>query len=161
MENMMQDIFTPEMMDMITKLGAALLLGAVLGIERIHAHKTAGMRTYALVSMGSALFVMVSEMARMMPGVLSADPLRMATQIVVGVGFLGAGLIIARENRVTGLTTASGLWVSAGIGAASGFGFFTLASIATVFTLFIFTLLWSIERTIVEVTEKNNHPPEN
>ncbi len=107
--------------DILTRLLIAMILGFVLGVERTMAHKTAGMRTYSLVSMGAALFVIISEIvSQRYVGVLGFDPLRMASQIVVGVGFLGAGLIIFRESRVEGLTTAAGLWISAGIGIAVG-----------------------------------------
>ncbi|MBP6856488.1 MAG: MgtC/SapB family protein [Candidatus Pacebacteria bacterium] len=133
--------------DIFIRLSIAMICGMIVGAERIVAHKTAGMRTYALVAMGSSLLVVISQMA----GELfvqdgSFDPIRMASQIVVGVGFLGAGLIVLRDKEVVGLTTASGLWVCAAIGMASGFGFFTLAFMSTFLTLFIFVVLWFIEQ---------------
>lgn len=70
----------------------------------------------------------------------------MASQVVVGVGFLGAGLIVLRDKEVTGLTTASGLWVCAAIGMSAGFGFYGIALISTFLTLFIFVVLWFIEQ---------------
>jgi len=83
------------------------------------------------------------------------DPLRMASQVIAGVGFLGAGLIIFQEagQRVSGLTTAAGLWVSAGIGIAAGFGFFSLAIFATILSLFVFTILWFIEKKVKEMSQ--------
>lgn len=131
------------------KLFLAVLLGGVLGLERSLAHKTAGMRTYTLVAMGAALFVVISELVTahyLELGVRNFDPLRTASQVVVGIGFLGAGLIIFQNNKVYGLTTAAGLWVAAGLGMAVGYGFYLLAAMVTVLTLFIFTVLWSIER---------------
>ncbi len=130
---------------------AAVFLGAVLGIERNLAGKMAGMRTYSLVSLGSALFVIISRSVIAESGPLTAgiDPLRMASQIIVGIGFIGAGLVVLRGSRLTGITTAAGVWVSAGVGMACGFGLYALALFTTGLTLFIFTILWIIERDYV------------
>jgi len=118
----------------------------VIGIERVWAHKTVGMRTYALVSMGAALFVIISEsIAIKYFAVGNFDLTRIASQIIVGVGFLGTGVIFSKESKLMGLTTATGLWVSAGIGMAAGFKLFDIAIIATVLTLFIFIVLWFVE----------------
>ena len=142
-------LLSPENMDIITKLFLAMLFGMIIGAERLYAHKTAGMRTYALVSMGAALFIIISEtIAKNYIGLINFDPLRMASQIIVGVGFLGAGMIVFKDSRITGLTTATGLWVSAGIGVASGFGLYGLALTATILTLFIFIVLWFVEQKI-------------
>lgn len=139
--------------DLIIRLLTAMLLGAVIGIERTLAGKTAGVRTYALVSIGSALFVMVSMIVAgwyNTNGTIAIDPLRMASQVVLGVGFLGAGLIILKESQVSGLTTAAGLWVAAGIGMTSGFGLFLLALMVTLITIFVFTVMWFIEERYIE-----------
>jgi putative Mg2+ transporter-C (MgtC) family protein len=145
----MENIFGAVTLDIALRLFVALLLGMVIGTERVWAHKTAGMRTYALVSMGSALFVIISnEMLKMYTGFSGTNPLMIISQIVVGVGFLGTGLIFAKESKLMGLTTATGLWVSAGIGMASGAGLFNIAIIATVFTLCIFTVLFFIEKEL-------------
>ncbi len=141
-------------LDLIIKLAIALTLGGVVGLERYFAGKPAGMRTYALVSMGSALFVIISQLVSAqysLEGTASFDPLRMASQIIVGVGFLGAGMIVFQKERVTGLTSASGLWVAAAIGVAAGYGLHSLAIIATVLTLLIFTLFWFIEQQIRKI----------
>lgn len=145
----MQNFIDVGTMDIITHLGVALLLGMIIGSERVLAHKTAGMRTYALVAMGSALFVLVSEeiVGRYL-GLPGLNPTMIVSQIIVGVGFLGTGLIFTKENKLMGLTTATGLWVSAGIGMASGFGLYSLAMIATILTLFIFIVLWFIEEQL-------------
>jgi len=145
MENFI-DITT---LDTVIRLLIALILGMVIGTERVWAHKTAGMRTYALVSMGSALFVIVSnEMVKYYTGMPGLNPLMIIAQIVVGVGFIGTGLIFSRESKMMGLTTATGLWVSAGIGMAAGFKLFNIAIIATVLTLFIFIVLWFVEEQL-------------
>ena|ERR1035437_3604804 len=139
----MQNIFDPVTADIIIRLFIALALGMTIGIERVWAHKTAGMRTYALVSMGSALFVLISEeMVKVYANASGLNPLIIVSQIVVGVGFIGTGLIFSKDNKLMGLTTATGLWVSAGIGMACGFGLYTIAVVATVFTLLIFSVLW-------------------
>ncbi len=130
------------------RLGLALVLGAALGLERTLAGKTAGMRTYTLVSLGSALFVLVSQLVveqYLAEGLRTFDPLRVASQVVVGVGFLGAGLIIFQGNKLRGLTTAAGLWVAAGLGMAVGFGLYGVALLVTALTLATFTLLWQVE----------------
>lgn len=136
------------------RLFVAMILGVVIGTERTVAHKIAGMRTYGLVSMGAALFVITSViMSQQYLGTTSFDPLRMASQIIVGIGFLGAGMIIFKESTVSGLTTAAGLWVAGGIGIAAGFGLYTIAIFATILTLFIFNILWIIESKIKKITE--------
>ncbi len=150
-------LFDPQIIEVLTRLGVAMLLGMIIGIERIVAHKTAGMRTYALVSMGSALFVIISEMVAVSHASGgSVDPTRIAAQIISGIGFLGAGMIIFKESKLKGLTTATGIWVAAGIGMASGFGFYSLATIATVLVLFIFIVLWFVEEQIRELPAVQN-----
>ncbi|PCI20662.1 magnesium transporter MgtC [Candidatus Wolfebacteria bacterium] len=135
--------------EFIFKLFVAMLFGMSIGLERLFAHKTAGMRTYALVSMGAALFVIVSQIvSAQYIDITNFDPLRIASQVIVGVGFLGAGLIFFKDEKVSGLTSASGLWVSAGIGISVGFGLYLLALIATLLTLFIFVVLWAIEHRL-------------
>ncbi len=135
--------------DMTLKLVVAVVLGMVIGAERILAHKEAGMKTHALVSLGSALFVIISEMIFIKYGVVGDfDPTRIASQIIVGIGFLGAGSIILQGNKLLGLTTAGGLWVTAGIGMAAGFGFFGLATITTVLVLLVLVLMNILERPI-------------
>lgn len=138
--------------DIFIGLLLAVLFGAVLGIERNLAGKVAGMRTYALVSLGSALFVDISRLVIAQAGVagVNYDPLRLAAQIVTGIGFIGAGLVILRGGHLTGVTTAAGLWVAAGVGMACGFGLYTLAFFATGLSLAIFTILLIIERDYVQ-----------
>jgi putative Mg2+ transporter-C (MgtC) family protein len=133
------------------KLTLAVVLGALLGLERSLARKTAGMRTYALVAMGAALFVIISDLVSaryVAAGLPGFDPLRVASQIIVGIGFLGAGLIIFQDHKLRGLTTAAGLWVAAGLGMAVGFGLYTLSLIVTALTIIVFTLLWYVERYV-------------
>lgn len=145
----MENILNSATLGIVIKLFIALVLGMIIGTERVWAHKTAGMRTYALVSMGSALFVVISnEMVKYYAGFSGMNPLMIVSQIVVGIGFLGAGVIFNKDSKLVGLTTATGLWVSAGIGMASGLGLFNIAVVATTLTLFIFIVLWFIEKGI-------------
>ena len=98
--------------EVTVRITVAMLLGLLVGAERSHVGKSAGMRTYALVSLGAALFVLISEdVALKYAASFSFDPLRVASQLVVGIGFLGAGVIFVQREVLTGLTTAAGLWV--------------------------------------------------
>ncbi len=138
------------------RLAIAVVLGALIGAERLLVRKDAGVKTHALVSLGAALFVIVSEaMAAKYSSFGNFDPSRIASQIVVGIGFLGAGLIIFQDNKLLGLTTASGLWVTAGIGTAAGFGLFGIALIATLLVLVVLTIMFFVERPIRRISEKN------
>jgi putative Mg2+ transporter-C (MgtC) family protein len=146
---MLNNFFDAQTVDIIIRLGMALVFGMIIGTERILAHKTAGMRTYALVSMGSALFIIISIMVTStFAGGTNFDPMRMAAQIISAAGFICAGLVFVRKDGVTGLTSSAGLWVSVGIGMACGFGLQKLALLATILTLFIFIVLWFVEEKI-------------
>lgn len=129
-------------------LVVALLLGSVLGLERTLAHKTAGVRTYGLVAMGSCLFILISRFVIPTVENFAYDPLRLAAGVIMGIGFLGGGVIIFKDSTLQGLTTAAGLWVAAGIGMAIGYGLIQLAVFATLATLLTFTLFWFIEHKI-------------
>lgn len=141
------------------KLCAAIVCGALIGTERVVSHKSAGMRTYALVSMGAALFVMVSDILvkrYVGQGYSVTDPLQMPSMIISGIGFMGAGMIIFRNTDVMGLTSASGLWVAAGIGMACGYGLFSLAFMTTLLTLFVFIILWHVEKHVKAYTMRSS-----
>lgn len=127
----------------------ALLLGSLLGLERSFAGKSAGVRTFGLVSMGSALFVIVAKYVIPTVETFNYDPLRIAAGVVMGVGFLCGGVIVFKDSTLQGLTTAAGLWVSAGIGMAVGYGLFSLAVFATLATLIVFTFFWFIEHKLI------------
>ncbi|MBI4034169.1 MAG: MgtC/SapB family protein [Candidatus Brennerbacteria bacterium] len=137
--------------EVLIRLIVAMVLGGLLGFERELAGKTAGLRTYSLISVGAALYVVISQVvAEQFSGVTSFDPLRVASSIVVGIGFVGAGMIIFKEHEhtVKGLTTAAGIWVAAGIGMASGFGLYAVALFATLIALFIFIVLYYVDRQV-------------
>ena len=130
----------------------AALFGAVLGLERSLAGKHAGMRTYALVAMGSALFVVAGELfdAWNFLGGPSDAAARIAASVVMGVGFIGSGIAFlhSASDHPGELTTAAGIWVAAGVGLAAGFGFYALAAITTALGLLVFTILWRTENAL-------------
>jgi putative Mg2+ transporter-C (MgtC) family protein len=125
--------------DLIWRLGLALVLSSVVGIEREVRQKSAGLRTYALVGTGSALFMLISEFG--FQGSLGSratlDPSRVAAQIVSGIGFIGGGLIFVRRDTVRGLTTAAGVWATAAIGMAAGGNLPLLATTTTAIYLIV------------------------
>lgn len=123
----------------LLRLTLAALLGGLLGIEREQKGKAAGVRTHMLVAMGAALFVLLSQQV----GMASADLSRVVQGVIAGVGFLGAGTILKSndEDKVKGLTTAAGIWLTAAIGVAAGLGRESTAVLSTLLTLAIFTLM--------------------
>lgn len=133
--------------DIYIELFAAMILGMALGAERFIAHKTAGMRTYTLVSMGAAMFAIISQLITQQYGLIGYD-FHLIAAIVSAAGFLGVGSIIRSDMKVVGITTASGLWVATGIGMACGFGYYMLAMVVTMLALFAFVALWFVEKQI-------------
>ena len=117
---------------MIFRLVAAGFLGGLIGLEREFRAKEAGVRTHFIVALGSALFMIISEFA--FDG-KQHDAARVAAQVVSGIGFIGAGVIIFQRNVVRGVTTAAGLWVAAAIGLACGDGMYPVAIAASVLTV--------------------------
>lgn len=113
----------------------ALALGFVIGFERKIRNKEAGIRTHAIVSVGACLLMLISKYG--FADVGGADGARIAAQIVSGIGFLGAGVIMYRRDVLCGVTTAAGIWVTAGIGMAVGAGQYILASGVSVLVIFI------------------------
>lgn len=114
------------------RLIVAMLLGGIIGLEREYRSKDAGFRTHFLVALGAALFTLLS-MYGFTDGV--KDTSRVAAQVVSGIGFLGAGLIVFQRNVVRGLTTAAGLWVTAAVGMACGVGQYYMAILVTILML--------------------------
>lgn len=125
------------LVDSTIRLGLATILGMLVGIERARREQSAGMRTYAVVSMASALIMIVSIYGLPMVEGQPQDPGRIAAQVVSGIGFLGAGVIFLRRNVVHGLTTAASLWAVSGVGLAIGGGMLVTGTIATLFLLLI------------------------
>ncbi|KKU05771.1 MAG: hypothetical protein UX07_C0013G0019 [Parcubacteria group bacterium GW2011_GWA2_45_30] len=154
------EILSPDNFTFFGQLALAAFLGALIGVERKLAGKQAGTRTFASVSLGSALFSIVSihalEFIRV-PGIVEFDPTRIAAQIVTGVGFIGAGIIIFEQAKLRGVTTAAGLWLSAAIGMAVGFHMYAVAIFATLLALLILVILWMLEERVIEKLPAYRH----
>jgi putative Mg2+ transporter-C (MgtC) family protein len=132
--------------EMMLRLGLAFLLGGLIGFEREQSNRAAGLRTNILVCVGSALIMLLSRYGfAEYVGHTQLDPARLAAQVVSGIGFLGAGVILFNGFSVTGLTTAATLWVVAGIGLAVGAGFYLPAAAVTVLVLFALLILNKVE----------------
>ena len=147
---MLADFFNPANLEIFGQIALATVLGALIGVERELARKTAGMRTFALVASGAAIFSIISQLAFESFLGSSYDPSRIASQVVVGIGFIGAGSILSSNNKVRGWTTAAGLWVSAGIGMAVAYKLYHIAIFGTFTTIFILVFLWFIERKLIK-----------
>jgi putative Mg2+ transporter-C (MgtC) family protein len=119
-------------LELLIRLGSALLLGAVIGAERQWRQRTAGLRTYSLVSIGAALFVLLAALSG-----IREEGTRIAAQVISGVGFLGAGVLMRTGLTVHGLNTASTIWCSAAVGILAGSGFYAAAFLGTIFVLII------------------------
>ncbi len=142
--------------EVLLRLSLAAVLGGAVGFERELRDREAGLRTHLLVSVGSALFTIVSAYGfrDFLTGnepVIRADPTRIAAQIVTGIGFLGAGAIIRQGLSVRGLTTAATLWVVAAIGLTAGAGYYSAAVITTVLAL---VTLWPLRLMAHRVTRR-------
>lgn len=131
----------------IVRLTIAALLGGIVGLERQQRHKSAGLRTHILVSLGSCLIMLISyKLYAGVQGLTNADPARLAAQVVSGIGFLGAGTIMKEGLTIKGLTTAASLWVVAGVGLAVGAGYYVGAVTTTVLSVLALTYLPRFER---------------
>lgn len=133
-------------LDFILRLVVAALLGGCIGLEREYRAKEAGLRTHFLVAMGSALFMVLSQYGfdyalQRYASTASYDPSRIASQVVTGIGFIGAGTIIFQKHVVRGLTTAAGLWVTSAIGMTAGTGLYALAVASTLIVLICLEVL--------------------
>lgn len=128
----------PKFWEFTLRLSVAFVLGAIIGLDRTFRAKDAGFRTHILVSIGSALIMIISQYGfEDLVGVDTTryDPARIAAQVVSGIGFIGAGTIILQKHIVRGLTTAAGLWATAGIGLAVGSGMYAIGIVTTILTL--------------------------
>lgn len=120
-------------LEILTRLVVAALLGAVVGLEREYRRKPAGVRTDILVAVGTTVMTIVSvEVARFSASSAAVDVSRIVSQVLPGIGFIGAGTILQAKGHVEGLTTAASIWLVAGIGMAVGLGLYPLAVMATV-----------------------------
>ena len=150
-------------MELLLRLVIACILGMVIGVERKNRNKIAGIRTHAIVAFGAALMMIVSKYGfEDLNG--SYDASRIASQIVSGVGFLGAGIIFVKDrNSVSGLTTAAGIWVTAGVGMCIGAGLYFISASSTLLLLIMQEMLHRVGflanenyRANVRLTVENN-----
>ena len=139
-------------LEFLIRLLLSAALGALVGLERSKRRKEAGIRTHCIIACTSALFMIVSKYAFLdcvaLDGLRGADPARIAAQVVSGISFLGAGVIFKNGNSIRGLTTAAGIWATAGIGLAVGAGMYTIGIAAMVLTLVGLELLSYLFKSI-------------
>lgn len=132
--------WAPDVWRFIVRLLLSTICGVLIGLERKTRSKEAGIRTHAIVCMAACLFMIISKY--MVSGSFSdtgvdGDPTRIASQVVTGIGFLGAGIIIYRRDIMHGLTTAAGVWATAAVGMAIGSGFIVIGVVSTAFILML------------------------
>lgn len=138
----------------LMRLSAAIFLVTLIGWERESKDKPAGLRTHMLVGLGAAAFFLISIEFTLGPlkdaEGISPDPTRIFQGIITGIGFLGAGAIIQGNSDVKGLTTGAGIWLSGGIGLACGGGYYAIAALTTLLTLFVLHFVGWMGRTFVK-----------
>ncbi len=141
----------PGIVEISIRLGCAMLVGLIIGIEREYTHRPAGMRTHILVALGACVVSIAGEMIFIHYHDLGAtpDPARLSAQVITGVGFLGAGTIMKEGATVKGLTTAASLWAVACLGLASGFGYYSLALLGMAFIMVTLTLFEALQRSLI------------
>ena len=138
-----------DILDVFFRIGASVIIGAVVGLQREYNNNPAGFRTHMLVAIGAAIAMITNEFLLQQFGATSSmDVARMGSYVISGIGFLGAGSIIKDKIGVRGLTTAAGLWVTACLGITAGAGFYLVALIGTVFVFIIITVMKMLERKL-------------
>ena len=131
-------------LSILIRIVVAFFLGGILGLEREIKSRAAGLRTYMLVCVGSCMIMMANQYIYQEYSV--GDPVRMGAQVVSGIGFLGAGtIIVTQRNKITGLTTAAGLWASAAVGLCVGIGFYEAAIVGSVLIILILTAVHCLD----------------
>lgn len=139
--------------EFIIRLFAASIAGGALGIERESSNKSAGLRTNMIVSVGASIYVMIST--SILEGSTTGDPSRVMGQIVTGIGFLGAGVIMHQGSNVKGLTTAATIWSSAALGCLAGFGMYWELAASTVLIIIINSVLRKIDNRFAKNNNNN------
>ena len=151
--NFVLNVFTPNNVEMLTRLFVALLAGTIIGCERTYRGRPAGFRTHALVCVSSSLLMLVTVyqaqwMHTNSDYVIRMDPTRMGQGIMTGIGFLGAGVIMKEGPTVRGLTTAASIWITAGIGILAGIGFYFPLMVSVLLTIAILSTLRWVEHLL-------------
>ena len=149
-------MLTPELFEYLFKIIVSIILGGLIGIEREVTHHWAGLRTHMLVCLGATLFMFITDFRdiTLQPGLtLNLDVTRVAAGVIMGIGFLGAGVIFKEGASVKGLTTAASIWVTAAVGLLVGIGRYELAVIATILILVVLYSDFFLEKIIVKSRE--------
>lgn len=150
-------MFEASQLQIFYQLVLAVLLGGLVGVEREYSRKEAGLRTFALVSLGAALFTIISfELFKNVAGVqgVSFDPSRIIQAVAIGIGFIGGGIIIYRQFHFEGVTTATGLWMAAAIGVAVGTELYAVAIFAAVLTFVVLFVFRYIEHKFFQTKKE-------
>lgn len=143
----LNSIFELQIPGFIYKIIAACLAGLLIGLEREYKGKSAGLKTNTIVSVGASMFIMMSLQFENQFGV---DITRVLGQVVVGIGFLGAGVIVQRKNKIQGLTTAATIWCSAAAGCLAAYGFFVELVIATLLIVAVNMLFGWVDTRVIQ-----------
>lgn len=144
-------------LQIIFQLILASVLGLFIGFERWRKRKAAGMRTFSLVSLSSALFTAIAVEGFSSLGFASVDPLRVIQAVAIGIGFIGAGIIFLKNGGAArGLTTAAGIWLAAAVGVAVGVNMYFVAIFATILALFILIVLRKLESKLSPLREEED-----
>lgn len=138
--------------ELIIRFALAILWGGIIGAERQYRSKSAGFRTMIMISLGACFFTIISNL---IGGVNNGD--RIASNIVSGIGFLGAGVIFRGDNRVNGITTAATIWVVAAVGMGIGAGYYFAAAYSSVLMILILAILPYLERYIDELNQSKEY----
>lgn len=145
--------------EILLRVALAAIFGGIIGFDRRVKNKPAGVRTHMLVAMGAALAVGVSVLVvEESAGAANADAVRVAAGVITGVGFLGAGAIMRTPDGVRGLTTAAGIWVTAAIGIALGFGYYGVAAGSTALAIIVISLLADLDSPDLRDTPPSPQP---
>lgn len=149
----------PGIVAIALRLGCAMLVGLVIGMEREYTHRPAGLRTHILVALGACVVSILGEMLFRQYNTVGAtpDPARLSAQVITGVGFLGAGTIMKEGVNVKGLTTAASVWAVACLGIAAGFGYYVLALMGMLFTFVTLTIFEALQRKLVHSRSVEDH----
>ena len=145
-------------MDILMRLLCAMIVGTVIGMEREYTHRPAGLRTHILVSLGACAVMITGQLifCQYRPFGSTADPARLAAQVISGVGFLGAGTIMREGVNVKGLTTAASLWAVACLGIAAGGGYYEVALLGMVLMFLTLTLLEVLQNLLLKGTKRHS-----
>lgn len=152
MENILLMLREVNLLSVTVRILLSVIIGGLIGLERGMKNRPAGLRTYMVVCLGACLVMLTNHYVFNIYN--TGDPVRMGAQVVSGIGFLGAGtIIVTRRNQIKGLTTAAGLWASAGVGLALGIGFYEAAIIGGFGVFFVMTMMQRMDNRMRRSTK--------